>query len=379
MNLFALNGASINGIAALLPIVQAEANIAASASVTAGATYIHEALASGSGIASVSASATRTTYGAASISCEGNAYASQTLIHAAESDVAGFAEIQAYVTRVIYGEATLGGVASFVAIPASILGASDITAGAALSATATRITHGAASISANVEFASDGQCFRMAAADVQGAAEFRPEGVFNGGHDGFCNVEATAEIAPFDAGIVIRQIGADIDGSATCSGSATLSLFGGSSIQTSAEISVSPVVVLAGVVSATATASISAEATRNVLPASGVIAGCIISAVSAQKHSATSSPAGTAEIIPLPTVCVPAGASIVAAGNVIVIVGIATITKSGYAAVSCAADLLAEGRSNVDAIDPEERTARRSFVDTAMRRPFTETSTRRAA
>lgn len=376
MNLFALNGASINGSASL-PLVQAEANIVASASVTAGATYIHEALAAGSGIAVISASPTRTTYGAVSISGEGNAYAAQTLIHAAEADVSGSAEVQAYVTRLISGEATLGGVASLVAVPASLLGFADIAAGASLSATATRIIHGGASASASAEIAAEGQCFRMAAADPHGTAEFRAEGVLSGVHDGFCDVGGTAELTPFDAGIVIRQMGADIDGSATCTGSATLKLFGGASLPVSAEVVAAPVVVLAGVVSATATASLSAEATRNVLPSSGIIAGCIISAAARQNHAATSSPSGMAAIIALPTVCVPASASIVASGNVIV--GPVTNTQSGEASVSCAAVLVADGRSNVDAIDPDERTARRPLVDTAMRRPFIETSLRRAA
>lgn len=377
MNLFALNGASINGSASLPTVIQAESNIVASASVTAGATYIHEALAAGSGIASISAIPTRTTYGSASISGEGNAYAAQTLIHAAEADVSGSAEVQAYVARVIYGEATLGGVASFVAVPASLLGFADIAAGASLSATATRIIHGGASASASAEIAAEGQCFRMASVDIQGQAEFRTEGVLNGVHDGFCDVGGTAELTPFDAGIVVRQMGADVDGSATCSASATLELFGSSSITTGAEVSVAAVVVLAGVASVAATASMSPEATRTVLPSTGIIAGCIISAVSAQTHAAMAPLSGSAEIIPISTVCVPAGAVISASASVAV--GTVTSTQRGMAAFSCAANLLAEGRSNADAVDPEERTARRPFTDTVMRRPFIETLIRRAA
>ena len=375
MNSFALNGASINGGSSSAVIVQAEANIVASASVTAGATYIHEALAAGSGVASVTASPTRTTYGAASISGAGNAYAAQTHIHAAAADVSGSADVVAYVTRVIFGEATLGGTASLEAIPASVLGSADIAAWAGLSATATRITPSSASASASAEVVADGQCFRMALADIQGQAELRAEGVLNGVHDGFCDAIATAEIAPFDSGIVIRQMGADIDCSATCSASATLELFGSSSITTGAEVSVAAVVVLAGVASVTATAEMSPEATRTVLPSTGIIAGCIISAVSAQTHASRASLLGSAEIIPISTVCVPAGAVISASASVAV--GTVTSTQSGMAAFSCAATMLAEGRSNADAVDPEERTARRPFTDTVMRRPFIDTVMRR--
>jgi hypothetical protein len=378
MNSFSLNGASINGSSAVV-IVQAEANIIASASVTAGATYIHEALAAGSGVAYVTVNPTRTTYGSAGISGEGNVYAAQTHIHAAGSaDVSGSAEIVAYVTRVISGEAMLGGVASFFAIPASLLGSSNITAGANLSATATRVYHGGSSAVATANIVANGQCFRMVSAQISGQAELRAEGVKNGVHDGFCNVVSTAEIAPFDSGIVIRQMGADIDCSAMCSASATLELFGSAPMATGAEVSADAVVVLTGVAeSVTASASMSSVATRTVLPSAGIIAGCIISVVSAQIHAATASPSGSAEIIPISTVCVPAHAAVSASADVGV--GIVTSTQHGVAAFSCTATLLAEGRSNADAIDPEERTARRPLVDTAMRRPFTETSIRRAA
>lgn len=209
MNLFALNGGTLNGSAARV-LIYAAAAFACSADVSAAGVRQQDALAPLSSGAQFEASATCTRNGAAEFTSEGWLYPTASHTHVADSYIVGFADVQAFVLRQQTGQAYFEGAASVVAIPASVLGGASATASAGVSAEATKIQPGISDVSttAVVVISVEPTVTRMVTANMPCSAGVRVEPAINGVAYSYADFTASGELTaagvsyPVDAAIL---------------------------------------------------------------------------------------------------------------------------------------------------------------------------------
>jgi hypothetical protein len=204
MNLFSLNGGTLNGFAGALVIAGA-ASIAASCSISVAATRQQDALAPTSSGANVTASATKIVRPVAAISCDSELVSTPTHIHLVGSNAAGSVGIVAFVRRVVSGESVFVGSAEMQVIPASVLGEASTSGTASLIAVATKVQPGNANATAsgNAVNNTEARVTRFVEAPITGSVFVRVETQINGIQEGFSEPNATAS---FIASPVVLKI-----------------------------------------------------------------------------------------------------------------------------------------------------------------------------
>lgn len=212
MNLFALNGGSLNGVPRL--VVAAVATFACTAALSASATRAQDALAPLSSGAQFVATATHTRNASTTFDATASVYVSASHNKAASVLISGTAGLQAFVLRQQTAEAQFSASANLVVIPASTLGSSNLAGTAALVANATKIQPGVSSLesAASVTITTTPVVTRMVQANaLSGAASIRVEPQFNGVTWSYSDVVATASFAAADSGLAIRNAQAYIE------------------------------------------------------------------------------------------------------------------------------------------------------------------------
>lgn len=214
MNSLRFNGGVLNGarVIAALALV----SCTSTASVDASATYVHTASASMPASAAVVANSIRNVFGNSS-DFIGSGYltATATQNHRSVADVFGSADFVAYSLRGIGAESNFIASADFQAVPASKLGSADVVAQATVSAVATKTQPGHAALQANGSLTLGGSLVtRHVQANILGTATLYPEVGIDRVFEAYVNPTAGSSITIEDAGVVIKQVGALIYGTA---------------------------------------------------------------------------------------------------------------------------------------------------------------------
>lgn len=375
MNLFALNGAVINGSSAL-PLVQAEAHIVCSASMAADATRTCFGQAASAGSAALTAQPTRTTYGDALFAGESQVYPGITHQQAASAAIKASADITAFVVRIVNAEAHILGTATMSVIPAAALGRADIAAGAELTVDATRVTFASAVMGGTCGIDAAGIVTRYVHADITGQCAFKAEASYNAIQDGAANFAGAGSLAAADSGIVQSMAVATMVCQAETTAQATQILYGRADFAGESRFDTDGFVIRDGAAAFAGTSSVSPDATRVVEASASIVAACILQAKPGQRHRVTASIQGKVAIDAKSTRYVLPKAYL---GGSADIYSLPQIDLRGFAAFGGSAAMTADAWTNAESLDPPERTFVRPFVETEFRRPFVETEFRRAA
>lgn len=285
MNLFAINGAAIDGTS-VLPIA-ASASAAAGVTVAANATRTSNAQASAHASANVTAGADAFAGGFANISGTASLTLDPQHTQAAVASVTSTAAVRAVVLRVIQSSADFLGAASMQAIPASLLASANLTTGAAVSANATKIQPGHAAAGTTTGMSAAPVVTRYVSAAFAGSAKIRAEAQYNNHPDGFANIVGVSSFALPSVGVVQRRAFASIVCGAALQPTATYTHNGAAQAATHVGFSASATVSATPYAAVQGAASVSAAPTRFVVPSLGAQAGCTVAARAALKHAAT--------------------------------------------------------------------------------------------
>ncbi|MET3135633.1 hypothetical protein AAKU55_005946, partial [Oxalobacteraceae bacterium GrIS 1.11] len=285
MNLFALNGATLNG-APGVPIVAGGADVQGAALLLAAATLDGAMLAACRGQAFAGADAH--VVAAAGADLAGAAYAEFRARHqqAAVASLDAGAEISAYQLRTVPASADIACSAAVLAIPASILAAADLAATARMRTDATKAQAASSALLAGAGVAAVASGVRNAGAAPTGTAALRAEAKRNNLLDGYANIVALAGFDLPDGGIVVRQAIAFIDGACALAPVASKTQGAGAFIRPVAQVAALPIVIVsAGSLAQGASCAVDAQATRVTWPALQVAGGAELALMPALQHA----------------------------------------------------------------------------------------------
>lgn len=216
MNQHTLNGSLLNG-GSRSAIVAVVAAVACAASFVANATRVQDALVPSYSSAQFVADATYIHQGQASVSTGSEIRAEAAHTQLAHARLGGQAELQVFVLREIQGQASFEGMASITAIPASILGQSDLGGYASLEASATRVQFARSDLSAAGQFevqATPVVTRYVVSQVLKGTGTLRAETTINDVGEAYASFVTDAQVSTPDVGIVHRLVYADIQSSA---------------------------------------------------------------------------------------------------------------------------------------------------------------------
>lgn len=211
MNLFTLNGATINGRAGVL-VLAAAAAIAASCGVSANASKGLLATAGVSSGAQVTADVSYIPNGRAGLAGQASLLAAPTHVQAAGADLQGSAQVVAFLLREIQASVDVLGAAEIQAIPASVLGTAAIDGVATVVPEATKVHPGRAGLYsiAGVSITPAPVVTRYVAANVTAGAQGRVETTVNDVQEAFAPVAGSARITLVEVAAVQRMAVAQI-------------------------------------------------------------------------------------------------------------------------------------------------------------------------
>lgn len=211
MNLFTLNGATLNGRAGVL-VLAAAAAIAASSSVSANASKGLLATAGVSSGAQVAADVSYIPNGRAGIAGQASLLAAPTHIQAAGADLQGSAQVVAFLLREIQASVDVLGAAEIQAIPASVLGTASIAGVVNVVPEATKVHPGRAGLDsiAGVSITPSPVATRYVAAHITAGAQGRVETTINDVQEAFAPVAGSARITLVEVAAVQRMATAQI-------------------------------------------------------------------------------------------------------------------------------------------------------------------------
>lgn len=342
MNLFALNGATLNGSTGALVIAVA-AVFANTADVTAAAVRQAEALLPVSSGASVTASATRIHKPESLLGGQAGIYALSSQRIEASSSMSGSADVQAFVLRVADATAEVNAGAEVLAIPASVLAFSNQAGSALVSFEATRIQHGITDLSglAEVELTASPVVTRYVTPEsLTGSASVRIESTVNDVMDGYAEPIGTASISTPAVGVLLRVSYSNVTTASSVAANATLIQPGYADAPVSGELEILFVTVRdGGAAFPVNTADVSAEATRVKQPVVDAGGSASLLASASQFHgSSAAALSSSAQVVAsalatrIPVLQQPLGsASVLAAG---------TRVLESPVDVSCSGDLV---------------------------------------
>lgn len=222
------DGAAVN-TAPKSTYTQGSVQVTASCSVASAANYILSGVAPTPCVATVTPTAVRTTPADASPLGTFNAVVRAGQIYAGSAANTTIGSVNAFVIRIVETAVSLAATASILAIPADVLGESDASSAASISAGATLIrpAFSDGGCTADVTLTSNVVVTRNVVADILGTGEFYGTTGVNGVYEGFLDIPATATLTIADSGIVFRQSAAQtLAGIASVAPTATLILPG---------------------------------------------------------------------------------------------------------------------------------------------------------
>jgi len=347
MNLSPVNGALLNG--GRLIAVAASAAILASCAVNAVGTRIQDALAPSTSTGSFVAVPTHIHKAdAQTFAGVGNLYPDAVQQKAATADFSTNAGIVAFVLRAASGSAFVSGTSNLLAIPASTLANSDVSASASVTADATKVQPGIAQIpgTAQITFDIEPVVTRVVEAQVLAtSAKLYAEPGVNDVYGAYADVSgfgyATVEVA----GLVTRPAQANLPNSATFAPNGTHVQNGRASPMAVSSLLVSSpniVIDIGGLVLVGAQATISADALRVVTGAADSVGAATVTANTRVRHgSAASALTGVASLSGAGTATRPGVASAV---------GSATASATGLRVLVPQVDVATQGVLNANAL-----------------------------
>lgn len=222
------DGAAVN-TAPKSSYTQGSVQVTASCSVSSAANYILSGVAPTPCAATITPTAVRTTPGDASPLGTFNAVVRAGQVYAGSVAHSTVASVNAFVIRIVETAVSLAATASILAIPADVLGESDVSPAASVTAGATLIrpAFSDGTCTADVALTSDVVVTRNVNASILGTGAFYSTTGINGVYEGFLDIPASATIAVSDSGILFRVgIAQTLSGIAAVAPSATLILPG---------------------------------------------------------------------------------------------------------------------------------------------------------
>ena len=222
------DGAAVN-TAPKSSYTQGSVQVTASCSVSSAANYILSGVAPTPCAATITPTAVRTTPGGASPLGTFNAVVRAGQVYAGSVAHSTVASVNAFVIRIVETAVSLAATASILAIPADVLGESDVSPAASVTAGATLIrpAFSDGTCTADVALTSDVVVTRNVNASILGTGAFYSTTGINGVYEGFLDIPASATIAVSDSGILFRVgIAQTLSGIAAVAPSATLILPG---------------------------------------------------------------------------------------------------------------------------------------------------------
>lgn len=200
------DGAAVN-TAPKSTYTQGSVQVTASCSVASEANYILSGVAPTPCVGTITPTAVRTTNADASPLGTFNAVVRAGQVFAGSAAHNTIGSVNAFVIRIVETAVSLAATASILAIPADVLGESDASSVASISAGATLIRPALSdgTCTADVALTSDVVVTRNVVADILGTGEFYGTTGVNGVYEGFLDIPATATLTVADVGIVFRQ------------------------------------------------------------------------------------------------------------------------------------------------------------------------------
>ena len=199
------DGAAVN-TAPKSSYTQGSVQVTASCSVSSAANYVLSGVASTPCVATITPTAVRTAPGGASSLGTFNAVVRAGQVYAGSVAHSTVASVNAFVIRIVETAVSLAATASILAIPADVLGESDVSPAVSVTAGATLIrpAFSDGTCTADVALTSDVVVTRNVNASILGTGTFYSTTGINGVYEGFLDIPASATIAVSDAGILFR-------------------------------------------------------------------------------------------------------------------------------------------------------------------------------
>ena len=344
MNLFTLNGATINGRAGVL-VLAAAAAIAASCGVSANASRGALATAGVNSGAQVTADVSYIPNGRAGLAGQASLLATPTHIQAADAQLQGTSQIVAFLLREIQASVDVLGTAEIQAIPASVLGTASIAGVANVAPEATKVHPGRAGLDsiAGVSITPSPVATRYVVAHITAGAQGRVETTINDVQEAFAPVAGSARITLVEVAAVQRMATAQILATTEIAPVATKRQPGRADVPAiAAFMNTEPFVAIGADAAITAGAALWADGVR-VRTAGATSAGAsTVSASARTRQVAHASPTGSATLLAhgvrrTPGESAPKGSAMVQAESVRV--------ARGVASLPCAADMFVSSGS----------------------------------
>lgn len=298
MNLFTLNGATINGRAGVL-VLAAAAAIAASCSVSANASKGLLATAGVSSGAQVTAGVSYIPNGRAGLAGQASLLATPTHIQAADAQLQGTSQIVAFLLREIQASVDVLGTAEIQAIPASVLGTAAIDGVSTVVPEATKVQPGRAGLDsiAGVSITPAPVVTRYVAANVTAGAQGRVETTVNDVQEAFAPVAGTAQITLVEVAAVQRMAVAQILCTTEIAPVATKRQPGEAAVPAiAAFMNTDPFIAIGADAAIVAGSSITANGVRVRTAGAASIGASSVSAAARTRQVAHATPAGSATL-----------------------------------------------------------------------------------
>lgn len=266
MNLFPVNGGLLNG--SRLLVVAASAAIACSSAVVAAGVRGQEALSPVSSRALFLAEPTHTHNSGAAAGGTVYAAAAASQARAAEADFDASVSLRAFVFREVSAAAQVLGGAGILAIPASLLGVSEVSpCSSSVLAEATKRQHGRSNAagSAGVTIEAGPTATRFVVAQpVTGVASVYAETAINGVGESYADLVASGGLFANESGLVTRPAAAAVDCTSVCTAIATqISHSSASAMGGGYAVFAQPFLFIGGLADISSGASLTAEALRS--------------------------------------------------------------------------------------------------------------------
>lgn len=344
MNLFTLNGATINGRAGVL-VLAAAAAIAASCGVSANASRGVLATAGVSSGAQVTADVSYIPNGRAGLAGQASLLATPTHIQAADAQLQGTSQIVAFLLREIQASVDVLGSAEIQAIPASVLGTASIDGVATVVPEATKVQPGRAGLDsiAGVSITPAPVVTRYVAANVTAGAQGRVETTINDVQEAFAPVAGTAQITLVEVAAVQRMATAQILATTDIAPVATKRQPGRADVPAiAAFMNTDPFVAIGADAAITAGAALWADGVR-VRTAGATSAGAsTVSASARTRQVAHATPTGSATLLARGVRRTPGESA--SKGSAVVLAESVRVAR-GVASLACAADMFVSSGS----------------------------------
>lgn len=318
MNLFTLNGATLNGRAGAL-VLAAAAAIAASGSVSANASRGTLATAGVSSGAQVTADVSYIPNGRAGLAGQAAILAIPTHIQGANAGMAGTAQVVAFLLREIQASVDVLGTAEIQAIPASVLGSSSVSGAATLVSQATKVQPGRAGLNsvASVTITPAPVVTRYVAARITAGAQGRVETTINGVQEAFAPVAGTVSIALVDTAMARRMAVAQILATTEISPVATKRQPGEAAVPAiAAFMNTDPFIAIGADATIAAGSSITANGVRVRTAGAASTGASSVSAAARTRQVAHAAPTGSVSVIANGVRRTPGAAAHVGSGSV---------------------------------------------------------------